>query len=216
MRCNLKSYLPKTVRVHPLCRDFYSLVPPIFDLPRICFPNLLSAQSQNTTNLNKRTGIGNITIEMHPNIVPVHCGPSLSYIATISSSQPPGPQTIRKQRKTSRKTTPQNSTRRNSTCPPPHLIVKIDQIIRHPQPDRHGGHRKRQTRQCGDDPRDRWEGGCPCPPEEGDGENTCRGHDGIHSGFGVRVGAVEAVDEGDEWEIDYDADGEGKEGEIGD
>lgn len=89
MRCNL---MPKTVRVRPLCRDFYNSVPPVFDLPRICFPNLLSAQSQNTTNLNKRTGIGNITIEMHPNIVPVHCGPSLSYIANISWSQPPGPQ----------------------------------------------------------------------------------------------------------------------------
>jgi hypothetical protein len=85
-------FAKKTVRVHPLCRDFYSSIPPIFDLPRICFPNLLSAQSQNATNLNKRTGIGNITIEMHPNIVPVHCGPSLSYIATISLSQPPGPQ----------------------------------------------------------------------------------------------------------------------------
>jgi len=32
----------------------------------------------------------------------------------------------------------------------------------------------------------------------------------------VWVGAIETVDEGDEWEIDYEADGEGKEGEIGD
>jgi len=146
---------------------------------------------------------------MHPNIVPVHCGPSLSYIATISSSQPPGPQTIRKQRKTSRKTTPQNSTRRNSTRTPPHLIVKIDQIIRHTQPDRHCRHGKRHTRQRGENPWDRRERGCPCPPEEGDWENTGCGHDGVHPGFGVRAGTIEAVEEGDEGETDYETDGEG-------